>query len=96
MLHPKKHCDHIYHFTNALAKRYGVRLYRYANVGNHIHLLIKVPSRMIWQRFLRELSGGIAIIVASAPNCPLAGQAGAKLRVMECTLSIYLLLIVIF
>ncbi len=65
MLHPK-HCDHIYHFTNDLAKRYGVRLYRYANVGNHIHLLIKVPSRIIWQRFLRELSGGIAIIVTGA------------------------------
>ncbi len=65
MLHPK-HCDHIYDFTEALAKRWGVRLYRYANVGNHIHLLIRVPSRIIWKRFLRELAGGIAIIVTGA------------------------------
>ncbi len=65
MLHPK-HCDHIHDFTEALAKRWGVRLYRYANVGNHIHLLIKVPSRLIWRRFLRELAGGIAIIVTGA------------------------------
>jgi hypothetical protein len=43
-----------------------VRIYRYANVGNHIHLLIKVPSKAIWQRFLREFAGGIAIIVTGA------------------------------
>jgi REP element-mobilizing transposase RayT len=65
MLHPK-HCDHIHAETERLAKRWGVRLYRYANVGNHIHLLIKVPSRAVWQRFLRELTGAIAIIVTAA------------------------------
>lgn len=56
----------IYDFTQKTARRWGVRLYRYANVGNHIHLLIKVPSRAVWQRFLRELSGGIAILVTGA------------------------------
>ena len=65
MLHPK-HCDHIHRLTEELAQRWGIRLYRYANVGNHIHLLIKVPSRAVWQRFLRELAGGIAIIVTAA------------------------------
>jgi REP element-mobilizing transposase RayT len=65
MLHPK-HCDHIHDLTQRLAKRWGVRLYRYANVGNHLHLLVKVPSRAIWQRFLKQLAGGIAIIVTGA------------------------------
>lgn len=65
MLHPK-HCKNIHEFTHKVGKRLGIRIYRYANVGNHIHLLIKVPSRMIWQRFLRELAGGIAIIVTGA------------------------------
>jgi REP element-mobilizing transposase RayT len=65
MLHPQN-CDHVHDFTEKLAQRWGVRLYRYANVGNHIHLLIKVPSRAVWQRFLRELTGGIAIIVTAA------------------------------
>jgi REP element-mobilizing transposase RayT len=65
MLHPK-HCDPIHALTEKLAKRWGVRLYRYANVGNHIHLLIKVPSRAVWRRFLRELAGGIAVIVTGA------------------------------
>ena len=65
MLHPK-HCNAIESFTNQLARRCGVRIYRYANVGNHLHLLIKVPSRAVWQRFLRELAGTIAIIVTGA------------------------------
>jgi REP element-mobilizing transposase RayT len=65
LLHPK-HCDHVHDFTKRVAHRWGVRIYRYANVGNHIHLLIKVPSRAAWQRFLRELAGGIALIVTGA------------------------------
>jgi REP element-mobilizing transposase RayT len=65
LLHPKN-CGPIHDFTHELAKRWGVRLYRYANVGNHIHLLVKVPSRAIWKRFLRELAGTIALIVTGA------------------------------
>ncbi len=53
MLHPE-HYDRIHDLTSKLSKRWGVRLYRYANVGNHIHLLIRVPSRAIWQRFMRS------------------------------------------
>ncbi|MGK5085190.1 hypothetical protein WDW37_18025, partial [Bdellovibrionota bacterium FG-1] len=37
MLH-SRNCDPIQRFTQKLAKRWGVRLYRYANVGNHLHL----------------------------------------------------------
>lgn len=65
MLHPK-HCDHIHDATRAVARRWGIRIYRYANVGNHIHLLIRVPSRSAWRSFLRQLAGGIALIVTGA------------------------------
>ena len=65
MLHPA-HCDQIHGFTQKVALRWGIRVYRYANVGNHIHLLIRVPSRASWQRFLKELAGGIAIIMTGA------------------------------
>jgi REP element-mobilizing transposase RayT len=65
MLRPKN-AEHIHQLTQKLSKRWGVRIYRYANVGNHIHLLVKVPSRAIWQRFIRELTGGIALIVTGA------------------------------
>jgi REP element-mobilizing transposase RayT len=65
MLNPK-HCNGIERFVQKTAKRWGVRLYRYANVGNHIHLLIQVPTREAWKRFSKELSGGIAQIVTGA------------------------------
>lgn len=65
MLHPK-HCNSIERFVQKTAKRWGVRLYRYANVGNHLHLLVQVPTREAWKRFSKELSGGIAQIVTGA------------------------------
>ena len=78
MLSPR-HCDKVQEFTAKLAKRWGVRLYRYANVGNHIHLLIKVPSRAVWKRFLRQLAGGIALIVTGAKKgSPLARNSTGR------------------
>jgi REP element-mobilizing transposase RayT len=61
-----KHCNAIETHLHKAAKRRGIRILRFANVGNHLHLLIKVPSRPAWQRFSKELSGGIARIVTGA------------------------------
>jgi REP element-mobilizing transposase RayT len=65
LLH-SKHCNTIEKFVHQTSRRWGVRIYRYANVGNHIHLLIQVPTREAWKRFSKELSGGIAQIVTGA------------------------------
>jgi REP element-mobilizing transposase RayT len=65
MLHPK-HCNGIEKFVHKTAKRWGVRVHRFANVGNHLHLLIQVPTKEAWRCFSRELSGGIAQIVTQA------------------------------
>jgi REP element-mobilizing transposase RayT len=65
MLHPR-HCNHIRALIDRLQKRRGVRVYRYANVGNHLHLLIRARSRADWQGFIREVSGGIAMLVTGA------------------------------
>jgi REP element-mobilizing transposase RayT len=43
-----------------VCKKHGVRLYEFANVGNHLHLLIKIPKRSTWAAFIRELTGRIA------------------------------------
>lgn len=42
------------------AKKYGVRIYEYANVGNHLHILIRVTNLALWPAFIRELAGRIA------------------------------------
>ncbi len=43
-----------------ISRKYGVRLYEYANVGNHLHLLVRIPKVQAWARFIRELTGRIA------------------------------------
>src|SRR6202142_2061365 len=43
------------------AKKYGIKVYEYANVGNHLHLLIKLPHIRRWAPFIRELTGKIAL-----------------------------------
>jgi REP element-mobilizing transposase RayT len=48
------------HLVYATAKRHGIRIYAYANVGNHLHLLIKIPHVKRWAAFIRELTGQVA------------------------------------
>ena len=45
------------------AKKHGVTIYRHANVGNHLHILIKISRLGRWPAFIRELTGRIAQIV---------------------------------
>lgn len=44
------------------ARKHGVTLYEYANVSNHLHLLVRVKSRRAWSSFIRELAGRIALL----------------------------------
>ena len=43
--------------------RYGVRVISMANVGNHLHLQIKLANRFGYRPFIRALTGAIAISV---------------------------------
>jgi REP element-mobilizing transposase RayT len=47
---------------DSIAKKYGVKIFKRANVGNHLHLVIQVNPWM-WARFIRELTGRIAQII---------------------------------
>ena len=48
------------------AERWGMKIYRYANVGNHLHILLRPASRRRFAGFLRSVSGLIARIVLQA------------------------------
>jgi REP element-mobilizing transposase RayT len=48
------------------ANKLGVKVYRLANAGNHLHLLILPHSRKALHSFLRSISGLIARIVTGA------------------------------
>lgn len=68
------------------AKRFCVRVYQYANSGNHLHLLIKAPTRKSFQGFLKTISGLIARAVTGAKKGNSQGKfwdALAYTRVVE-------------
>jgi REP element-mobilizing transposase RayT len=64
----------IFHKVNgqvySIAKKHGVRVYSYSNVGNHLHLLIKIPRISRWAAFIRELTGQIAQLVLKIIDLP--------------------------
>ena len=43
--------------------KYGIRIYRQAIQSNHIHLVLKVPSRYAYKCFISVISGKIASFV---------------------------------
>lgn len=45
---------------NRVARLHGVKIHRYANGGNHLHLIVQPPSRSAFHRFLRGTTGIIA------------------------------------
>ena len=47
--------------VRSACRRHGVTLHRYANVGNHLHLCLKIPSTAGWAGFIRELTGRVAL-----------------------------------
>lgn len=41
------------------AKKYGIKIFKQANVGNHMHILLQMNT-WLWPKFIRELTGRIA------------------------------------
>ncbi len=48
------------------AERFQIKVYRAANVGNHLHLLVKAKERKHLADYLRVLAGRIAVSVSGA------------------------------
>jgi REP element-mobilizing transposase RayT len=61
-----KHRRCVREALEACARRAGVRIYDFANVGSHLHLLVRVRRRQAFQSFLRSFSGIVARIVTGA------------------------------
>ena len=49
-----------------LSKRFGVLIYRAANAGNHLHLLLRCRLRRNLQSFLRAFTGQVACAITGA------------------------------
>ena len=56
----------IKHWVFQLARKNRVKVYRLANSGNHLHLLVKAETRQDFQSYLRALTGIISRLVTGA------------------------------
>lgn len=56
------------------AKKFGVKISEYVNVGNHLHLKIKISSRESFQKFLKSITNLIARKITGAKR----GQSFGK------------------
>jgi REP element-mobilizing transposase RayT len=65
LLH-RKNQSHISSMIYVYAHRFKIRVYNAANVGNHLHLLVKAEDRKSLADYLRVLAGRIAITVTGA------------------------------
>jgi hypothetical protein len=54
--------------------RYGVRVISMANVGNHLHLQIKLSNRFGYRPFIRAVTGAIAMAITGRNRWNLSGH----------------------
>jgi REP element-mobilizing transposase RayT len=59
MRHHSKHIA-VNRMVDRIAKRYGVKILRYVNVGNHLHILVQIKKLILWKSFIRALTGRLA------------------------------------
>ena len=62
----RRHQAKIREALRACVVRCGVRVYDFANVGSHLHLLVRARRRGAFQRFLRTFAGIVARVVTGA------------------------------
>jgi hypothetical protein len=48
------------------AARFGVQLIRYSNNFNHLHLHVKFGSRELYKKFVKSVSGQVAMLITGA------------------------------
>jgi hypothetical protein len=54
-----------------MARRFDIRVYDFANVGSHLHLLVRCRRREAFQGFLRSFAGIVARKVTGAKRAGL-------------------------
>lgn len=68
----KRHSERVERLLRMTARAYQIRVFYHANVGNHLHLLIRTESRSYptakaqFQAFLRRFSGELAFQIMGA------------------------------
>src|SRR5476649_1653402 len=56
------------------ADRFTIKVFGYANSGNHLHILLKASSRKGFQNFLRTIAGRIPRVITGAERGRALGK----------------------
>lgn len=48
------------------SEKYGFPVYAFANVGDHLHVCLRIKNRHLWAAFIREVTGRIAQLIQTA------------------------------
>jgi REP element-mobilizing transposase RayT len=76
-----KHKRKIENLLNTQAQNWGVKIYAFANVGNHMHIVLRARTRRAYKGFIRSISGLIArIILKKERGKALATMPSASLE----------------
>jgi hypothetical protein len=59
----RKHANKIDQIVARFSTKYGIRIISAANVGNHMHLQMKLANRFTYKPFIRAITGSIAMAV---------------------------------
>ncbi len=62
----RKHDRTVRDVLRRMARRFDVRIYDFANVGSHLHLVLRARRRDAFQNFLRSFAGVVARRVTGA------------------------------
>lgn len=62
----RKHRKTISALLQKFTNKFGVKLHSFANVGNHLHLHVRLGNRFAYPAFIRALTGAIALAVSGA------------------------------
>ncbi len=54
--------ERIRHFVESFSAKKGVQILAFANVGNHLHLHVRLYNKALYKAWIRGLSSGLAMI----------------------------------
>src|SRR5262249_33152263 len=69
----RRHARAVWDAPRHMARRFGIRVYDFANVGSHLHLVVRTRRREAFQGFLRSFAGIVARRVTGARRARPSG-----------------------
>lgn len=60
------HSQKVKKILERFSKKYGIKIISFANVGNHLHLHIKIALRSAYKPFIRAITAAIAMAITGA------------------------------